>query len=180
MVVPTPEFGAAKRGRKGYERAAVDAFVERVLERVNTDRSPDGMSSHELAMPLFDEARGAAAYDEPSVDEWLKDMRKRIQELESTVREEDIANPGREGSVQEMAAPQHFDDRFPRVSRSVLGFAADEVNDAMDNLRASLNTSQAPSPEQILGLSFTEEHGGYRQVAVAEALELIALARRAR
>lgn len=180
MVVPTPEFSTLKLGRKGYERSVVDAFVERVLQRVNDERALDGMSSHELAMPLFDEARGSAAYDENEVDAWLKDMRAQIQQLESSLHEEDIPTSGREGSVLDMAAPSHFADRFPRVSRSVLGFAAREVDEAMESLRTAFTAGNPPAAEQILSLAFNEEHGGYRQIAVAQTLELIAMARRAK
>lgn len=180
MVVPAPEFSTLKLGRKGYERSVVDAFVERVLQRVNNDRSPDGMSSHELAMPLFDEARGSAAYDEDQVDAWLKEMRAEIQRMETSLHEEDIAPAGeREGSVIDMPAPPHFADRFPRVSRSVLGFSVREVDEAMDSLRAAFTQGNPPAAEQILGLAFNEEQGGYRQIAVAQTLELIAMARRA-
>lgn len=180
MVVPTPEFSTLKLGRKGYERSAVDAFVQRVLQRVNDERALDGMSSHELAMPLFDEARGSSAYDEDQVDIWLKQMRTEIQRMESSLHEEDIPTGDRDGSVLDMAAPAHFADRFPRVSRSVLGFASREVDDAMEALRLAFAQGTPPAAEQILGLAFNEEHGGYRQIAVAQTLELIAMARRAR
>ena len=180
MVVPHPEFSTLKLGRKGYERSAVDTFVERVLQRVNDDRSVGGMSSHELAMPLFDEARGSAAYDEDQVDAWLKEMRTEIQRLESSLHEEDIPTGDREGSIVDMAAPPHFADRFPRVSRSVLGFSTREVDEAMEALRLAFTQGDPPTAEHILGLAFNEEHGGYRQIAVAQTLELIAMARRTR
>lgn len=180
MVVPTPEFSTLKLARKGYERSAVDTFVERVLQRVNDERALDGISSHELAMPLFDEARGSAAYDEDQVDTWLKEMRTEIQRMESSLREDDIPKGDRDGSIVDMAAPAQFADRFPRVSRSVLGFSPREVDDAMESLRRSFTQGDSPTAEHILGLAFNEEHGGYRQVAVAQALELIAMARRAK
>lgn len=180
MVVPAPQFSTLKLGRKGYERSAVDAFVARVLHRVNDDRSVDGMPSHELAMPLFDEARGSAAYDEDQVDAWLKQMRTEVQRLEQSLHEEDLPPENREGSVVDMAAPPHFADRFPRVSRSVLGFSIKEVDQAMESLRQSLIGAQPPTAEEILALAFNEEHGGYRQIAVAQVLELIAMARRVR
>lgn len=178
MAVAHPDFSTLKSLRKGYEKGSVDEFVARVLHRVNEDRSPSGMSSHELAMPLFDEARGAHAYDEDEVDAWLKQMRAHIQQLEQSMREEDLPADG-EGSIVDMAAPPHYADRFPRVSRAVLGFAASEVDEAMTSLRGAFAAGEAPSAEQILAMSFGEEHGGYRQIAVAEALELIAMARRA-
>ncbi|WP_153505185.1 hypothetical protein [Cumulibacter manganitolerans] len=179
MAEPRPEFSTLKLGRKGYECTAVDTFVDRVLRRVNEDRTHDGMSSHELAMPLFDEARGSSAYDEDQVDAWLKEMRTRIQAMESSLHEEDIPTGREEGSVLDMGAPPHYADRFPRVSRAVLGFATAEVDQAMEQLRAAFAGGQAPTAEQILSLSFAEEQGGYRQVAVAQTLELIAMARRA-
>ena len=178
MAEPRPEFSTLKLARKGYEISAVDAFVDRVLGRVNGDRGRDGMSSHELAMPLFDEARGSSAYDEEQVDTWLKEMRGRIQDMESNLHEQDIPKGG-EGSVLDMGAPPHYADRFPRVSRAVLGFATAEVDQAMEQLRSAFAAGQAPTAEQILALSFQQEQGGYRQVAVAQTLELIAMARRA-
>lgn len=181
MAVPRPEFNKPKLGRKGYEVTAVDAFVDRVLQRVNEDRSPDGMSSHELAMPLFDESRGSSAYDEAEVDAWLKDMRARIREIEASVHEEDLPaqSADRGGSVLDMTAPPHYADRFPRVSRAVLGFAVSQVDATMERLRADFAAGTGPTADDILALAFDEEQGGYRQVAVAQTLELLAMARRA-
>ena len=179
MAVPRPEFTRLKIGRKGYAVEAVDAFVDRVLEHVNAPSHDGyGLSSHELAIEVFDEARGSSAYDEDQVDAWRREMRRLISEMEKNVREEDLPRQ-REGSMVDMSAPPHFADRFPRVSRAVLGFSVPEVDEAMARLRADLHAGQPPTADQILALTFHEENGGYRQVAVAQTLELIALARRA-
>lgn len=178
MPETRPEFTRLKMGRKGYDAAQVDAFVDRVLNHLAGGARDGGeLSSHELAIEVFDEARGSSAYDEPQVDTWRREMRQRISTMERQLHEEDLPRQ-REGSAIDMGAPPHYADRFPRVSRAVLGFAVDEVDAAMQSLKEALGSAQPPSAEQILAISFREENGGYRQVAVAQALELIAMARR--
>lgn len=177
MAEARPEFTRLKIGRKGYDADQVDAFVDRVMTHVNSGPGAASMSSHELAIEIFDEARGSSAYDEEQVDAWRREMRQRITDMENSLHEEDVPR-GEEGSALDMSAPPHYADRFPRVSRAVLGFSVSEVDAEMDRLRAAFHNGAAPSAEQILSISFHEENGGYRQVAVAQTLELIALARR--
>jgi len=179
VVVARPEFTRLKLGRKGYDAEQVDAFVDRVLAHLSGGETDGaGMSSHELAIEVFDEARGASAYDEEQVDTWRREMRRQISESEKSLHEEDLPSE-REGSAIDMSAPPHYADRFPRVSRAVLGFAVTEVDEVMDRLRAAFQSGHPPTAEEILSLSFHEENGGYRQVAVAQTIELIAMARRA-
>ena len=74
MAVPRPEFTRLKIGRKGYAADAVDTFVDRVLEHVNApSHDGGGLSSHELAIEVFDEARGSSPYDEDQVDAWRRE-----------------------------------------------------------------------------------------------------------
>lgn len=180
MAEPRPVFTRLKLGRKGYDADRVDAFVDRVLDRVNGGvQDSEGLSSHELAIETFDEARGSSAYAEEEVDQWRREMRQQISDLEKRLHEEDIPQE-REGSAMDIGAPPHYADRFPRVSRAVLGFDVHEVDQAMDQMRAAFQAGQGPTAQEILSLTFHEENGGYRQVAVAQALELIAMARNAR
>lgn len=171
-----PEFDRPKMGRKGYSATEVDSFVDKVLDRVNRDRSHDGMSAGEIGIMFFTEERGSSAYDSAQVDEWLARMKDRVAEVEERLHENDLPEE-REGSIVDMPAAPHFADRFPRVSRAVLGFSVPEVDDAMERLRAELAGPTPPTGHQILGLAFSEEPGGYRQAAVAQSLEMIAIAR---
>lgn len=176
MSTEAPQFGTVRRGRKGYAIAEVDDFVGRVLERVNGDTSHDGLASGDIGVMWFNQARGSSAYDAEEVDQWLAAMRLVVEQQERSRREKDL--PGeRERSVLDMPAPPHYADRFPRVSRAVLGYTVAEVDRAMDELRADLAGPTPPSAAQVAAITFGEEAGGYRQEAVTSVLELIALAR---
>ncbi len=163
-------------GRKGYNHDEVDSFVDLIIAKLKGKPEGDGVTAADLGVMVFHEERGASAYDSDEVDEWITRVRPKVKAVEGRRREEDLP-ADRPGSVIDMAAPPHYADRFPRVSRAVLGFAIDDVDDAMDLLRAQLSGADAPTSKQIMDLSFREQSGGYRQVAVAQTLELIALAR---
>ena len=165
-------------GRKGYNVDEVDKFVDLIVAKLKGKPEGDGVTAADLGVMVFHEERGSSAYDSEEVDDWISRMRPKVKSVEGHIREEDLPID-RPGSVIDMAAPPHYADRFPRVSRAVLGFAIEEVDAAMDTLRAELSGSKAPTGQQIMALSFRERPGGYRQVAVASALELIALAREA-
>jgi len=163
-------------GRKGYNSSEVDNFVDLIVAKLKGKPEGDGVTSADLGIMVFHEERGAAAYDSEAVDEWIARMRPKVKSVEGQLREEDLP-ADRPGSAIDMAAPPHYADRFPRVSRAVLGFAVDDVDEAMDRLRDLLSGAAPPSAAEIMAMSFREQPGGYRQVAVARALELIALAR---
>jgi len=163
-------------GRKGYNSGEVDNFVDLIIAKLKGKPEGEGVTSADLGIMVFHEERGASAYDSEEVDGWLERVRPKVKSVEGKLREEDLP-ADREGSAIDMAAPPHYADRFPRVSRAVLGFAVDDVDDAMDTLRNRLSGASAPSAEEIMAMSFREQPGGYRQVAVAQTLELIALAR---
>ncbi len=165
-------------GRKGYNHDEVDSFVDLIIAKLKGKPEGDGVTAADLGVMVFHEERGASAYDAAEVDEWIARVRPKVKSVEGQLREEDLP-ADRPGSVIDMAAPPHYADRFPRVSRAVLGFAVDDVDAAMDTLRTQLSEGDAPSAKQIMDLSFREQPGGYRQVAVAQTLELIALAREA-
>lgn len=176
LLVSRPEFSKPRMGRKGYNHDEVDSFVDLIIAKLKGKPEGDGVTAADLGVMVFHEERGASAYDSDEVDEWITRVRPKVKAVEGRRREEDLP-ADRPGSVIDMAAPPHYADRFPRVSRAVLGFAIDDVDDAMDLLRAQLSGADAPTSKQIMDLSFREQSGGYRQVAVAQTLELIALAR---
>lgn len=176
VLVSRPEFSRPKLGRKGYNSKEVDDFVDLVIAKLKGRAAGAAITEKDLGMMVFHDERGGAAYDSDEVDGWLQRMRPRVRDSDAMVREEDLPED-REGSVVDMAAPPHFADRFPRVSRSVLGLAIDDVDRAMDHLREHLVGPNPPSGAQILSISFREQPGGYRPKAVAAALELIAIAR---
>lgn len=163
-------------GRRGYNHEEVDGFVDLIIAKLKGKPEGDGVTAVDLGIMVFHEERGASAYDSDQVDEWIARVRPKVKSVEGQLREEDLP-ADRPGSVIDMAAPPHYADRFPRVSRAVLGFVIDDVDAAMDTLRTQLSGADAPSAKQIMDLSFREQPGGYRQVAVAQTLELIALAR---
>lgn len=178
MLVSRPDFPKPKLGRRGYDTAEVDGFVDLIIAKLKGRPEGDAVTEKDLGIMIFRDGRGSSAYDSDAVDDWIARIRPKLKSIDVQVREQDLPTD-RPGSVVDMAAAPHFADRFPRVSRAVLGFAIEDVDSAMDTLRSQLSGNVAPSGEQIMALSFREQSGGYRQIAVAQALELIALAREA-
>lgn len=178
MRVNRPEFSRPKFGRKGYRAEEVDGFVDLIMARLEGRPEGEGVVAADVGVMVFHEERGAEAYAADEVDDWLQRVRPKVRDAESRVRS-DASAPDRPGSVIDMPAPPHFADRFPRVSRAVLGYAIEDVDAALETLRAQLSGSVAPGADAIRALDFREQQGGYRQVAVDQALELVALARAA-
>lgn len=176
MLISRPDFPKPKLGRRGYDTTEVENFVDLIIAKLKGQPEGAGVTEKDLGIMVFRDGRGSTAYDSDAVDDWIARMRPKLKTLDVQVREQDLPTD-RPGSVDDMAAPPHFADRFPRVSRAVLGFAIEDVDNAMDTLRSQLSGSTAPSSTKIMALSFREQSGGYRQIAVAQALELIALAR---
>lgn len=175
-MIERPSFNRPKIGRKGYRADEVDSFVELIFARLEGRPEGAAVTAVDLGIMVFHEDRGAEAYSQDEVDEWLQVVRPSVKAAE-TVEREVAPSPDRPGSAKDIAAPPHFADRFPRVSRAVLGYAVDEVDSVLETLRAQLTGSRPPTAEDIRWIKFSERQGGYRQPAVDQALELIALAR---
>lgn len=174
--LPRPGFAAPRRGRRGYDREEVDRFVELVLARVEGRPGGEAVTAADLGVMVFHSApRGAPAYDSGAVDAWLERARPVVAQAETQLRS-GPADESAADSVIGMATPPHFTDRFPRVSRVIVGFSVEQVDALLASVRQRLIAGEPIDPEEVSGAPLTEERGGYRQSAVTDVLDLLALA----
>lgn len=164
------------RGRtKGYDRAAVDDFLARARSAFEADGEP--MSAADVRQAAFPLVR--RGYQVAAVDTALG----RIEDA-FAARERELAI-GRDGAQQWVGSARETaqtvldrftrpaGERFERVSRLRYGYRVDEVDIVADKLTRYLASGDGVTVEQVRGVAFRMERGGYREVQVDAALDAV-------
>lgn len=176
----SPQFRAPRFGRRGYATHEVDTFVALVLRKLAGHPDGDAVTAADLRIMIFHEPpRGDRGYAADDVDDWMEQVMPQVAASERT-RRSDGSEPARPHSVIDMPAPPHFADRFPRVSRAVIGYSIQDVDAFLDLIRRRLERGDMVDESDLAGLPIGEQQGGYRQTAVHQTLDLLALALRRR
>lgn len=175
-----PQFRPGKYGRKGYACHEVDAFVNLVMAKLHGHPQGDAITAADLRVMVFHEpAKGEQAYSIEDVDGWLELVRPAVIEADNRARA-DVSAQSRPDTVIDMPAPPHFADRFPRVSRAVVGYSTQDVDSFLDLIHRRLERGDVVSESDLQSLPIGEQKGGYRQTAVHSTLDLVVLALRQR
>jgi DivIVA domain-containing protein len=154
-----PEFTVRRIGDR-YDRAQVDAFVERVLATVNRTSSP-GLTTAELRTVAFRTPLLGAGYSAEEVDDFLAAAERWM--------------PDRPVAGQTPTGPQRMSPRFTPV-RLREGYDVTEVDEFVDRVMATVNGEPVERPvtaREIRKVQFTpvRMREGYDVVEVDLFLE---------
>ncbi len=175
-VAPRPAFPLVTRGR-GYERAAVDAFLLRARASFEDAPDADPMTSQTVRDVSFPLARHGYAI--APVDAALG----RIEDaFASRERAQAIATVGAQRWVaQQRELAQEILDRltrprrhrFERVGVLRYGYRIEEVDLVADKLAAYLAEGTAVTVEQVRAVAFRMQRGGYDETQVDAVLDAV-------
>ncbi|WP_125132111.1 DivIVA domain-containing protein [Microbacterium sp. 10M-3C3] len=172
---PAP-FPDAPRRQKGYEKRAVDAFLARAREAFESD-DPEALRSAEVRRAAFPLVRHG--YSVADVDAALGRIEDAFAARE---REAAMSRRGARAWVAEsretaqvvldrLARPRGR--RFDRVGVLHWGYRVDEVDLVSDKIARYLADGEPISVEQVRGVAFRMQRGGYRETQVDAVLDAV-------
>ncbi|MCR2809413.1 MULTISPECIES: DivIVA domain-containing protein [unclassified Microbacterium] len=174
----TITFAETHGSVKGYEKRAVDAFLLRArnaFERYGDEA--DQMTSADVRRVAFPIVRHG--YVISAVDDALGRIEDAFAARE---REAAVADGGVHawvGQTRETAQvvldrlSRPKGRRFDRVGGLRYGYRIDEVDLVADKLARYLETGEALSVEQVRGVAFRMQRGGYREAQVDAVLDAV-------
>lgn len=174
MTTP-PAFPLTRGRTKGYERRAVDEFLTRA--RTSFESGAEPVSASEVRLAAFPLVR--RGYAIVAVDAALSRIEDAFAARE---RESALGRGGAQdwvGHARETAQvvldrlSRPAGQRFRRVSRLRYGYRADEVDIVADKLARYLRTGEGVTVEQVRGVAFRMERGGYTEVQVDALLDSV-------
>ena len=173
---PAP-FPETQGREKGYDKAAVDSFLDEAREAFETDAADASLTSGDVRRAGFPLVRHG--YVIPAVDAALGRIEDAFAARE---RERALSRAGARAWVgrsrdlgQEVLdrlsrPPGH---RFARVGPLRYGYRIDEVDIVADKLAAYLESGEPLTVEQVRTVAFRMQRGGYREVQVDAVLDAV-------
>ena len=170
-------FARVARRRRGYESAAVDAFLQRA--RAAFEGAPDAepLGSADVRQVAFPIRRGGYAI--PDVDAALTRLEDAFAQAERAAA---LAERGARRWVgQQRDLAQEILDRFvrprgrrfDRVGIGRFGYRVDEVDLVADRIAAYLSTGEPIGAEQVRDVAFRMQRRGYREQQVDAVLDAV-------
>lgn len=159
---------------KGYDRRAVDAFLEHARVAFEQDGPMGSVDVRQAAFPLV--RRG---YTIAAVDTALGRIEDAFaaRERQAAVRSagaHDWVGQTRETAqivLDRLSRPRG--KRFTRVSALRYGYRIDEVDLVTDKIARYLETGQSVTVEQVRSVAFRMQRGGYREAQVDALLDAV-------
>lgn len=172
---PTP-FPNAPGRKKGYEKRAVDAFLEKARAAFEADE-PGALRSAEVRAASFPLVRRGYAIG--PVDAALGRVEDAFAARE---REYALSRLGARAWVAEtrdtaqvvldrVSRPRG--QRFERVGLLHFGYSVAEVDIVADRIAGYLAAGEPVTPEQVRSVAFRIQRGGYREAQVDAVLDAV-------
>lgn len=170
---PFPEVGGRQ---KGYEKRAVDAFLAQARTAFEADE-PGTMRSTEVRSAAFPLVRHGYAIG--AVDAALGRIEDAFAARE---REHAMSQRGARAWVDDSreAAQEVLDRltrprgrRFDRVGVMRYGYRIDEVDLVADRIARFLASGDPVTVDQVRGVAFRMQRGGYRETQVDAVLDAV-------
>ncbi|WP_022878888.1 DivIVA domain-containing protein [Microbacterium sp. B19] len=169
-------FPDAPRRKKGYEKRAVDTFLEKARDAFEADE-PGALRSTEVREASFPLVRGGYAIG--PVDAALGRVEDAFAARE---REYALSRLGARAWVAEtrdtaqvvldrLSRPRRA--RFERVGILNFGYAVDEVDIVADRISRYLSAGDPVTAEQVRSVAFRVERNGYREAQVDAVLDAV-------
>lgn len=170
---PFPEVSGRA---KGYEKRAVDAFLERARHAFEADEA-GALRSTEVRAVSFPLVRHG--YAVAPVDAALGRVEDAFAARE---REHALSRRGARAWVAEtrdtaqvvldrLGRPRG--ERFERVSLLQYGYRVDEVDVVADRIARYLSAGEPVTPGQVRAVAFRMQRGGYRETQVDVVLDAV-------
>jgi len=176
-AAPAAAFPETSGRTKGYEKRAVDSFLAHARAAFESEQDAPAIGAAEVrsvAFPLvrhgyaiapvdaalsriedaFAARERARAVTTQGVAEWVGKTRESAQEI-----------------LDRLARPRGA--RFQRVSPLRYGYRVDEVDLVADKVARYLETGDSVTVEQVRGVAFRMQRGGYREVQVDAVLDAV-------
>lgn len=168
-----PAFPLTSGRRRGYHRAAVDAFLESARAAFEDDRGDFGaqdvrfasfplvkngyvVSDVDAALSRVEDAFASRSRERAvrtlGVDAWVAQAREEAQRV-----------------LDHLTRPARH--RFARTGILTFGYRLDEVDHVADRISAYLREGEALTVEQVRGAAFRMQRGGYREEQVDALLD---------
>lgn len=175
-TAPAP-FPSTTGRAKGYDKAAVDTFLEAArtsFEADPADAELDAADVRRVAFPLVRHGYAIAAVD--AALSRIEDAfagRERSRAVSSRGARAWVGRTRETGQVildRLTRPPRH---RFERVGFLHYGYRVDEVDLIADKLARYLESGDAVTVEQVRSIAFRMQRGGYREVQVDAVLDAV-------
>ncbi|MCR2801060.1 DivIVA domain-containing protein [Microbacterium sp. zg-Y818] len=172
-----PPFPETRGREKGYDKAAVDAFLEQARKAFEADAADAALTSGDVRRAGFPLVRHG--YVIAAVDAALGRIEDAFAARE---RERALSRAGARAWVgrsrdlgQEILdrlsrPPGH---RFARVGPLRYGYRIDEVDIVADKLASYLESGEPLTVEQVRTVAFRMQRGGYREAQVDAVLDAV-------
>lgn len=173
---PPPLFPVQSGRAKGYDRDAVDTFLQRARDSFESTEE-DAMTSAEVREAAFPLVRHG--YAVPAVDAALGRIEDAFAARE---REQALVSDGTSVWLEQTRdEAQIILDRlsrpkgalFDRVSWMRYGYRVDEVELVSAKLAAYFSSGAPVSPDQVRSVAFRMQRGGYREAQVDAVLDAV-------
>ncbi len=171
---PAPAFPLATGRTKGYDRSAVDQFLDRAriafedgggLTAAEVRQAAFPLVRHGYAIAVVDTALGRiedafaarerqAAVTAQGAHAWVGQTRETAQTV-----------------LDRLSRPRG--KRFARVGALRYGYRVDEVDIVADRIARYLETGESLSVEQVRAVAFRMQRGGYREPQVDAVLDAV-------
>lgn len=168
-------FPLAHGREKGYDRAAVDAFLSHARGTFERGEAAlDARAVRETAFPL---KRGG--YQVAAVDAALGRIedafaaREREKAIAEVGADAWVANAREEAQVILDRMSRARRERFDRVGFLAFGYAPDEVDLVTDRLTRFFEAGELVTVDQVRGAAFRSVRGGYREEQVDALLDAV-------
>ncbi len=171
----TWSFPVAHGSTKGYDRRAVDAFLRHAREAFET--AGEALTAADVRRAGFPLVRRGYAIE--AVDAALTRIEDafaaRERELAITTLGVDawVASTREAAQVVLNRLSRPRGRRFRRVGGLRYGYRVDEVDLVADRLVRYLQTGEPVTVEQIRGVAFRMQRGGYRETQVDAVLDAV-------
>ena len=167
-------FARAARGARGYDVAAVEAFLDRAREAF---QGAGSLSSDDVRTASFPLVR--AGFDVPSVDAALARLEDALaaRERDARIRESgaDAWVASAKGEAQEILArlSRPEGERFDREPRHRSGYSVVEVDIVSERVARYFAAGEPITAEQVRTAAFHPQRGGYREEQVDAVLDAV-------
>lgn len=172
---PRPAAFPLTSGRtKGYERRAVDAFLEHARVAFEEGGPMASVDVRRAAFPLVRRGYAIAA-----VDTALGRIEDAFAARERQVAVRSAGAHSWVGQTRETAQvvldrlSRPRGKRFSRVGALRYGYRIDEVDLVADKIARYLETGQSVTVEQVRSVAFRMQRGGYRETQVDAVLDAV-------
>ncbi|MDX2375558.1 DivIVA domain-containing protein [Microbacterium sp. LRZ72] len=172
-----PAFPLVRGRRRGYHRGAVDAFLENARRSFEGEDDEAGVTAaaiRSVSFPLVKSGYEVRAVDAALVR--IEDAfaaRERREALEAHGAQAWVERARDDAQVILERLSRARGHRFARVGWLRFGYRVDEVDIVTDKLIGYFERGVSVSVEQVRGVAFRMQRGGYREEQVDAVLDAV-------